>query len=526
MGIYLNPSNAGFKKTLAGNIFVDKSMLISELNKFIDSGNQYICVSRPRRFGKTIATNIMCAYYSKGCDSREMFSKLKISKAKNYEQYLNKLNFIKIDVASEYQNANDKNEMLKDLQKKVRDEFQEQYPKIRFVKNETIANCMMKVYKENNETFVIILDEYDCLVRDTFGTHLFADYLEFLNGLFKSDTLRPAIALAYLTGILPIVRDRVQSKLNNFREYTILNAYNLAEFVGFTEKEVKPLCKKYKVDFAQCKKEYDGYAQNGFEIYNPESVVMCMETKEFGNFWGKTSTYMVITDRLKHNYKGAKEDVIKMLSGEGIKVNITRYMNTMTDFHSKDDVFTYLIHLGYLAYNSKEGTCRIPNLEVRKEWNNAIEDMPEYSKTDEIIKASEELLEQTLLKNSDAVAKALDNTHLHVSSNRNYNNENALAAAVYIAFVHALNYYNCFKELSTGKGFADLVYVPVVKSPEHPAIIIELKHNQSTGKALQQIQNKQYFDALSNYNGNLLFVAINYDKDTKNHECEITEWEK
>ncbi len=526
MGIYLNPSNAGFKKTLAGNIFVDKSMLISELNKFIDSGNQYICVSRPRRFGKTIATNIMCAYYSKGCDSREIFSKLKISKAKNYEQYLNKLNFIKIDVASEYQNANDKNEMLKDLQKKVRDEFQEQYPKIRFVKNETIANCMMKVYKENNETFVIILDEYDCLVRNQFGTNLFADYLEFLNGLFKSDTLRPAIALAYLTGILPIVRDRVQSKLNNFREYTILNAYNLAEFVGFTEKEVKPLCKKYKVDFAQCKKEYDGYAQNGFEIYNPESVVMCMETKEFGNFWGKTSTYMVITDRLKHNYKGAKEDVIKMLSGEEIKVNITRYMNTMTDFHSKDDVFTYLIHLGYLAYNSKEGTCRIPNLEVRKEWNNAIEDMPEYSKTDEIIKASEELLEQTLLKNSEAVAKALDNTHLHVTSSRNYNNENALAAAVYIAFVHALNYYNCFKELSTGKGFADLVYVPVVKSPEHPAIIIELKINESTGKALQQIQNRQYFDALENYKGNLLFVAINYDKDTKKHECEITEWEK
>ena len=526
MGIYLNPSNVGLKEILAGDIFVDKTMLINELNKFIDKGNKYICVSRPRRFGKTIATNIMCAYYSKGCDSREMFSKLKISKAKNYEQYLNKLNLIAIDVASEYQNANDKNEMLKDLQKKVRDEFQEQYPKIRFVKNETIANCMMKVYKENNETFVIILDEYDCLVRDTFGTHLFADYLEFLNGLFKSNTLKPAIAIAYLTGILPIVRDRVQSKLNNFREYTILDAFNLAEFVGFTEQEVKPLCTKYKVDFAQCKKEYDGYAQNGFEIYNPESVVMCMETKKFGNFWGKTSTYMVITDRLKHNYKGAKEDVIKMLSGEGIKVNITRYMNTMTDFHSKDDVFTYLIHLGYLAYNSKEGTCRIPNLEVRKEWNNAIEDMPEYSKTDEIIKASEELLEQTLLKNSDAVAKALDNTHLHVSSNRNYNNENALAAAVYIAFVHALNYYNCFKELSTGKGFADLVYVPVVKSPEHPAIIIELKHNQSTGKALQQIQNKQYFDALSNYNGNLLFVAINYDKDTKNHECEITEWEK
>jgi len=526
MGIYLNPSNVGFKEILAGDIFVDKTMLISELNKFIEKGNKYICVSRPRRFGKTIATNIMCAYYSKGCDSREMFSKLKISKAKNFEQYLNKLNFIAIDVASEYQNARVKDEMLIDLQAKLLKEFRAQFPKIKFRDNETLANCMMEVYSATGETFVIILDEYDCLVRDQFGTHLFADYLEFLNGLFKSNTLKPAIALAYLTGILPIVRDRVQSKLNNFREYTILDAYNLAEFVGFTEKEVKPLCKKYKVDFAQCKKEYDGYAQNGFEIYNPESVVMCMETKKFGNFWGKTSTYMVITDRLKHNYKGAKEDVVKMLSGEEVKVNITRYMNTMTDFHSKDDVFTYLIHLGYLAYNSKEGTCRIPNLEVRKEWNNAIEDMPEYSQTDDIIKASEDLLEQTLLKNSDAVAKALDNTHIHVTSNRNFNNEDALAAAVYIAFVHALNYYNCFKELSTGKGFADLVYVPVVKSPEHPAIIIELKHNQSTGKALQQIQSRQYFDALENYKGNLIFVAINYDKETKKHECEITEWEK
>ena len=526
MGIYLNPSNVGFKEILAGDIFVDKTMLISELNKFIDKGNKYICVSRPRRFGKTIATNIMCAYYSKGCDSREMFSKLKISKAKNYEQYLNKLNFIKIDVASEYQNARVKDEMLIDLQAKLLREFRAQFPKIKFRNNETLANCMMEVYSATGETFVIILDEYDCLVRNQFGTNLFADYLEFLNGLFKSDTLKPAIALAYLTGILPIVRDRVQSKLNNFEEYTILNSYNLAEFVGFTEKEVKPLCKKYKVDYAQCKKEYDGYAQNGYEIYNPESVVKCMLKGEFGNFWGKTSTYMVITDRLKHNYKGAKEDVVKMLSGEEVKVNITRYMNTMTDFHSKDDVFTYLIHLGYLAYNSKEGTCRIPNLEVRKEWNNAIEDMPEYSKTDDIIKASEDLLEQTLLKNSDAVAKALDNTHIHVTSNRNFNNEDALAAAVYIAFVHALNYYNCFKELSTGKGFADLVYVPVVKSPEHPAIIIELKHNQSTGKALQQIQSRQYFDALENYKGNLLFVAINYDKETKKHECEITEWEK
>ena len=526
MGIYLNPNNVGFKKALSAKIYVDKTMLISELNKFIDEGNQYICVSRPRRFGKTIATNMLCAYYSKGCDSREMFSKLKISKAKNYEQYLNKLNFISIDVASEYQNAPVKDELLKDLQDRIRREFKAQFPKIKFRNNETLANCMLEVYAATGETFVIILDEYDCLVRNNFGTNLFADYLEFLNGLFKSNTLRPAISLAYITGILPVVRDRVQSKLNNFEEYTILNAYELAEFVGFTEQEVKPLCKKYKVDFAKCKKEYDGYAQNGYEIYNPESVVKCMLKGEFGNFWGKTSTYAVITDRLKHNYKGAKDDVIKMIAGEEVKVDVGMYLNTMTDFTVKDDVFTYLIHLGYLAYNKDKETCRIPNREVRKEWYRAVAAMPDYSKTDEIIKASEELLEQTIQKNSAAVAAALDETHIHVTSNRNYNNENALASAVYIAFVHALNFYNCFKELTTGKGFADLVYVPVEKDPEHPALIFELKHNKSTGKALQQIQSKQYFEALDKYKGNLLFIAINYDADTKKHECEITEWEK
>ncbi len=526
MGIYLNPSNVGFKGTLAAEIYVDKTMLISELNTFIDKENKYICVSRPRRFGKTIATNMLCAYYSKGCDSRDIFDKMKISKADNYEKYLNKLNFIAIDVASEYQNAKNKEKTLDKLTTFVKGEFIRQFPTIDFSLCESIADCILMVYSATNETFVIILDEYDCLVRDQFGTHLFADYLEFLNGLFKSNTLRPAISLAYITGILPVVRDRVQSKLNNFREYTILNAYNLAEFVGFTEEEVQPLCAQYNVDFARCKRMYDGYSQNGFEIYNPESVVMCMQTKEFGNFWGKTSTYKVITDRLKHNYKGMKDDVIKMIARENVKVDVDMFLNTMTDFNDKDDVFTYLIHLGYLAYNKDDGTCRIPNFEVRKEWHKAVSALNGYEKTDEIIKASEELLNQTINKNADAVAKALDESHIHVTSNRNYNNEDALAAAIYIAYVHALNNYRIFKEVTAGKGFADLVFVPIHEDGEHQPIIIELKHNQSTGKALEQIQNKEYFRLLDSYKGKVLLVGINYDKDTKKHECEITEWEK
>ncbi|MCR5453607.1 MAG: ATP-binding protein [Bacteroidales bacterium] len=524
MGVYLNPNNVGFKEVLAGKIYIDKTMLISELNKFIDEGNKYICVSRPRRFGKTIATNMLSAYYSKGCDSREMFSKLKISKAENYDKYLNKLNFISIDVASEYQNAIDKPNMLVKLANFVKSEFEQQFPTVDFTYCESIADCIIKVYSITGERFVIILDEYDCLVRDQFGTELFKDYLEFLNGLFKSNTLKPAIALAYITGILPVVRDRVQSKLNNFEEYTIIDAYELAEFTGFTEDEVKPLCQKYKMDFNECKQYYNGYNQHDIDIYNPESVVKCMLKGNIDRFWGRTSTYAVITDRLKHNYKGAKEDVIKMLSGENVKVNVTSYMNTMTDFITKDDVFTYLIHVGYLAYNKKNSTCRIPNLEVRGEWNNAIAAMPDYSKTDEIIKASEELLNKTFAKDSDAVAKALDETHIHVTSNRSYNNEDALASAIYLAFIFALNEYSVIKEMTTGKGFADVVFIPVLT--DNPAMVIELKRNGTSESALNQIKERKYFDSLAHYKGRLLLIGINYDEDTKTHTCEIEEWEK
>ena len=522
MGIYLNPSNAAFQLTLAAKIYVDKTLLIKELNDFIDEANKYICVSRPRRFGKTIATNMLCAYYSKGCDSREMFSKLKISKAKNYEKYLNKLNFISIDVASEYQNAKDN--MLIDLHDKVRKEFEEQFPTILFDNDDTIGNCILKVYAETEETFVIVIDEYDYLVRMEANQNLLSDYLSFLGGIFKSNTLRPAISLAYVTGILPVIRLSDQTKLNNIWDYTILNAYQLTEFVGFTEKEVKPLCKKYKVDFDEVKSHYNGYSQNGYEIYNPESVVRCMQKKEFGNFWGKTSNYSVITERLKHNYKGAKEDIIRMIAGERVKVNVTSYMNTMTDFVTKDDVFTYLIHVGYLAYDHMSKTCRIPNLEVRNEWNNAIEAMPDYSVTDEIIKASEELYNQTINKNADAVAKALDRTHIHVTSNRSYNNEDGLASAIYLAFIHALNYYTIIREMTAGKGFADVVFIPVLT--DNPAMVIELKRNGSTESALAQIKERVYFDSLEHYKGKMLLIGINYDEETKVHTCEIEEWEK
>jgi len=524
MGIYLNPGNENFRSYLKAPIYVDKTMMIDVMNSFINRDNKYICISRPRRFGKTIASEMLCAYYSKGCGSHALFESLKIAGTDGYEEKLNKYNVIKIDLNSEYQNTMKKEQLIQKLTGKIRSELKAVYADISFSEEDSIAEAILKVYSATGETFIILIDEYDVLVREQVPQELFDEYLSFLNGLFKSATVRPALSLAYLTGILPVVRDKIQSKLNNFREYTILDAGELAEFIGFTAQEVRALCEEYGRDYAECARWYDGYKQHGLEIYNPESVVRSTESGRFEGYWGKTSSYQVISDRLEANFDGMKDAVIRMLSGESVPVNVTRYLNTMDSFGNRNDAFTYLIHVGYLAYNEDEKTCRIPNREIRQEWENAMETQPGYEMTYKIIEASKELLTATLKGDSEAVAKALDESHIHVTSNRSYNNEDALQSAIYLAYIYALNKYTVIKEMTTGKGFADVIFIPFV--PDIPAMIIELKHNKCAQSALDQIRDKKYFASLADYRGGLLFVGVSYDEKTKTHECRIESFEK
>ncbi|MBR0397274.1 MAG: AAA family ATPase [Eubacterium sp.] len=519
MGIYLNPGYENFRRIVSADIYVDKTMMIKETNRMIDIGNNYICMSRPRRFGKTFASNMLCAYYSKGCDSGELFAPFKISRDPCFEEKLNQYNVIKIDMNSEYQNTKDKEKLIDRLTGKIKRELEKAFPDIAFEEDDTLAECILQVYAEKEQLFVIILDEYDVLVREKVSGQLFQEYLSFLNGLFKSDTVRQAIALAYLTGILPVVRDKIQSKLNNFREYTILNAGPFAEYVGFTGDEVENLCNEHGISYAECRLWYDGYRQHGYEIYNPESVVRCIEDRSFGSYWGKTSSYEVISDRIRQNFAGTKEAVIQMLAGEYVDVDEGSYLNTMTDFSSKDDIFGYLMHLGYLAYEQETRTCHIPNKEVREEWFRALKKTSEYETTDQIIQSSKELLAETMRGNADAVAKALDVSHIHVTSNRSYNNEDALQSAIYLAFIYALNRYTVIKEMTTGKGFADVVFIPRYEGD--PAMVIELKRNDCTESALDQIHQKQYFDSLQHYQGYMLLIGINYDEKKKTHTCAI-----
>ena len=521
MGIYLNPGNVLLQQDRKASIFVDKSMIISELNKLVNTREKFLCVSRPRRFGKSMAGNMIAAYYSKGCDSRELFKDLKIAQDKSYEEYLNKLNVIKIDLNAEYMMVKDKNRLIGVVSDSVKAELSEQFG-IAFSADDSLAGSLLKVYAKTNETFVVIIDEYDVLLREKVSKILFDNYLQFLNSLFKNSTLSPAISLAYLTGILPIVRDKIQSKLNLFTEYSMTDAGRLAEFVGFTTEETKALCDEYGMDYDECRRWYDGYDLDYVkEIFSPRSVVSAMDRKRFGSYWTQTGSYEALKLYILMNFKGMRNDVITMIGGGKVDVNVYKYLNTMTDFHSKDDVFTYLIHLGYLAYDRENRQCYIPNSEIREQWVISVEYEEDYAPIIQLVNDSKQLLEATINKDEEAVAAALTEAHIRTTNPLTYNNEASFQSAIGLAYFYANLKYTVIKELPTGKGYADLALIPYV--PNIPAMIIELKNKKSAESAINQIKEKKYDDLLEHYRGDLLFVGINYNPDTKEHQCKIEE---
>ena len=519
-GLYVNTGNELLAQGMRSQIYVDKSMIIAELNKLIDTENKYICVSRPRRFGKSMAGAMIAAYYSKGCDSRALFDQLKISRDASYESRLNKMNVIKLDLNAFFNTTDDKTKIISDLTKAVKKELVKEFPSVNLKRDKFLASMLLKIHEQTGETFILIIDEYDVLVREKVPQQILDLYLQFLSSLFKNQTLKPAISLAYLTGILPIVRDKIQSKMNEFEEYSMLNARQLSEFVGFTESEVKDLCEKYNMDFVECVRWYDGYhLKPDLSIYSPKSVVQAMRDKEYGSYWTVTGSYEALKDYILMDFDGIKQDVIKMIGGGRVDVDVTRYLNTMTDFTSKHDVFTYLIHLGYLAYDRASEQCYIPNEEVRKEWIISIEYAPDYKVIIEMVDASRELLERTIVGDEAAVAAALDKAHINATNPLTYNDEKSFQSAIGLAYFYANTKYTVIKELPTGKGYADLALIPYV--PNIPAMIIELKNKKSANSALQQIKSKAYDEKLRHYRGDLLFVGVNYDPDTKAHECKI-----
>ncbi len=289
MGIYLNPSNIDFQRALNSEIYIDKSELIKYTNKKLFTEQQFICVSRPRRFGKSMAANMLTAYYSTGCDSKEMFSQLKIADSESFEKHLNKYNVIHINMVNFFGESQDMDEMIRFIEEDLIDELKNEYPDIRYPKRENLIKVIAAIFSQTKIPFIFIIDEWDCIFRvHKSDENSQTKYLNFLRNLLKDKSY---VALAYMTGILPIKKYGEHSAINAFYEYSMTDAEPISEFTGFTESEVKELCEKYNKSFLEMKRWYDGYNLNGISIYNPKSVVESILRGQFNNYWTSTETY-------------------------------------------------------------------------------------------------------------------------------------------------------------------------------------------------------------------------------------------
>ena len=523
MGLFVNPDNRAFRDAVDGEIYVDKSGVLESTNRFLGTPQKFICNSRPRRFGKSMAANMLAAYYSKGCDSHELFAGLAIAKSADYEKYLNKFDVIHLDIQWCFKEAGSAEKTVSFITQTVLEELRDIYGDIIPSHVDKVSGALAYISAATGNRFVVIIDEWDVLIRDEANNKAVQEeYIDFLRNLFKGVEPTKFIALAYLTGILPIKKYKTQSALNNFDEYTMLDSGFLAPYVGFTEAEVQALCEQYNKNFAEVKRWYDGYELDGYHVYNPRAVVSLMLRGTFQSYWTQTGTYESILPLINMDFDGLRSAIIDMLSGDAVEVIPYFFQNDMVSFRDKDDVLTLLIHLGYLGYNQKRRQAFIPNEEIRFEFAMATK-LNKWSELISFQKESRALLDAVLDDDTEAVSEMLEKIHNQYTSVIEYNDENSLSSVLTIAFLGTMDYYfKPVRELPTGRGFADFVYIPKPEYREdYPALLVELKWNKSAITALQQIKEKHYAESLEDYAGEILLVGINYDKKTKKHSCSI-----
>ncbi len=521
MGIYLNPGNEAFEESVNSEIYQDKSGLIAFTNKVLETEQKYLCVSRPRRFGKSMAAKMLAAYYDKSCNSHRLFENLQIALDFSYEKQINKSSVLYLDISWFRTMAGNARQVQTVLQREVISELRTEYPEVIDKEVDSLPLALANINQAEGEKFVVIIDEWDCLFReDRFDEKAQEEYIGLLRGLFKSAPASKYIRLAYMTGILPVKKYGTQSALNNFKEFTMVNPGALSEYVGFTEMEVCDLCGRYHMEFEEAKHWYDGYYFSRVgSVYSPRSVVEAMLSREFGNYWTGTETYEALKMYIDMDFDGLKDAVIGMLGGQRCKINPQKFQNDMTGVRSRDDVMTLLIHLGYLAYDGKEQEAYIPNQEVADEFENAMESSG-WEEIARSLRASETLLKATLQGDGEAVAQGLDSIHAANTSVLAYHNELSLSCAITLAYYCARKDYTLIREMPAGKGFADIAFIPR-KHSDKPAMVVELKWDTAAEGAISQIRSREYAGALKEYAGEILLVGISYDKKDRKHKCII-----
>ena len=547
MGVYLNPGKQRFQMAINSEIYVDKTEMIQHINSVINTNQRYVSVSRPRRFGKTMAADMLCAYYDRSADSRSLFEGTNLfdnrdSSEQSWDRYLNCFDVIRLVMTDFIKSDVEVTGSLNRLSTRVLAELKVEYPSVE-VDESDFPFSFEKFYYESKRQIVVIIDEWDAIFRikpdDKKGQK---QYLDFLRDWLKD---KEFVALAYMTGILPIKKYGEHSALNMFDEYSMTQPMQLAEYTGFTNKEVRQLCDKYNMDYSELSSWYDGYKLRDnvpvdkrqlyregkyedhiIDIYSPLSVVNAVSSGAIRNYWNKTESYEALADYIKRDFDGLRESVALLMDGGRVRVNTSSYQNDMITFNGRDDILSLLIHLGYLGFDDRLSEVYIPNKEVLDVFKVSTQDK-KWAETFRLFDKSQELLAATWSLDEKVVAETLEYMHDY-SSNKTYNDESALSYAVQLAYYAAQKYYTEVLELDTGKGYADIVYIPAPQYPDKPVLLIELKYNKDIDTAMTQIKKRNYTGRLEHYKGNILLIAIDYNRDSlrtdagfKHHTCKI-----
>ena len=516
MSDFIDYGNYDFRSVKNSN-FVDKSGLLNILNKVMDTENKFICISRPRRFGKSVAAKMAYAYYDRSMSSAELFEGLEITKSPDYEKHLNKYPTIYIDWNS-FANI-PKKDILKTAQHRIIEDLKESYNYLE--EQNDLFLALNELNRKTGDRFILIIDEWDMLVRDV-EQDIQDEYVNFLRAMFKSNKANKVFLLVYMTGILPIIKIKTQSALNNFREYSIINPGKTAKYYGFTEREVQKLCEENNMDFALMKHAYDGYIIGDQKsMFNPNSVMQSILFRNYDSYWSKTATFMAIESYLKIDADQVRTKIINMMNDGTEYVKVSSFRNDMKNIETCDDVLTLLAHLGYLSYDPETQSVRIPNTEVSDEFDSAVR-VAGWGELSKAVTQSLNLLEDTINLRKEKVAKAFDEYHFEASSILEFNDENSMRCAIMLAYYAAKPFYKIFHELPTGKGFADMVFIPLPNS-SRPAIVVELKYNKTADSAIDQIKRKDYPQSLKGFSKRIVLCGINYNKATAKHEVEITD---
>ena len=528
MGLYLNPGNEGFK-TILNSMYVDKTGVIDVINNTLGSTDKLTCISRPRRFGKSYTAKVLCAYYDCTCnDSKALFNQFKIASCSSYEKYLGKYNVIYIDVTGFISKSDIKESIVDEIRNSVKEEMLMAFPFLN--SDNALGEMLVNAVNSGASKFFFVIDEWDALFREYKNNkQLLENYINLLRELFKNGNVTDkAISGAFMTGILPIKKYGHQSAISDFREYTMIQPSIFAEYVGFTESDIDWIEKNYTMDRSILKKWYDGYAFPGVgDIYNPNSVSQAVRTGVYDTYWTKTETYNALLEYINMDTDGLKADLIQMVGGNEMSVDTSTFQNDLTSIKSRDDVLSLLIHLGYLAYDNIKQKARIPNEEIRREFLSTIR-LGTHDVTNKIIKNSDQLLIDTIDGDEEAVAKAISEAHeagTFGTSPLFYNDEQALRSIVKFAYISCANEYMKIEELPSGRGYADIVYIPA-KNNGLPALLIELKMDSTSVGAIAQIREKHYPKVLKDYFDEVILCGINYNSKTKIHTCKIEKLQK